>query len=62
LAKASAAVRLKAVLLFVQQFRNQHMAHLVSLGSQLVGEIPHALACPPLRRWYLSEPFRPVSD
>src|ERR1039457_5839216 len=43
------AVRLQAVLLFVQQFRNQHVAHLVSLGSQFVGEIPHAFTCPPKR-------------
>src|SRR5260370_37293020 len=43
------AVRLQAVLLFVQQFRNQHMAHLVSLGPQFVGEIAHALAGPPQR-------------
>src|ERR1022692_3755311 len=40
------AVRLQAVLLFVQQFRNQHMAHRMSLGSQFVGEIAHAFACP----------------
>ena len=45
----SLAVRLQAVFLFVQQFRNQHMTHLVSLGSQFVGEIPHAFACPPQR-------------
>ena len=43
------AVRLQAVLLFVQQFRNQHMAHLVSLGAQFVGEIAHAFAGPPQR-------------
>src|SRR6266853_573855 len=43
------AVRLQAVLLLVQQFRNQHVAHLVSLGSQFVGEIPHAFAGPPQR-------------
>ena len=43
------AVRLQAVLLFVQQFRNQHMAHLVSLGVQLVGKIAYAFAGPSQR-------------
>src|SRR5450432_981135 len=50
------AVHLQAVFLFVQQFRNQHMAHLVSPGAQLVGEIPHAFACPP--QWGLRMPSR----
>src|SRR6266581_5660120 len=49
------AVRLQAVLLFVQQFGDQHMAHLVSLGSQFGGEIPYAFACPPQRGLRRSE-------
>ena len=58
------AVRLQAVLLFVQQFRNQHVAHLVSLDSQFVGEISHAFTCPPKRglripsRYWLQQFFQ----
>src|SRR5450432_2100795 len=48
------AVHLQAVFLFVQQFRNLHMAHLVSPGAQFVGEISHAFACPP--QWGLRTP------